>query len=520
MGASSSLFTPDLANKLSQESLQSFYQYQEEVESQGLEEDEQYYLLEKKFHALIDIDKEMAVIKEKEMKEIAEKAKLEAVKPKHDSFQPDEAHLAMIDHDHSAEESLSAELQLAMSDLKDLNINDFDHTYTQSLVRKVFEIDKYDRLHRQGMKTSHSSESTEEEECQLDKNHHPYTDHSHHGEVFQCHLCNICFDNKLILDSHIEHSDLHRKNLNEREKRLEDAHNEALRLTAVAKNVMNAFYMNLKVTVESPRPEKKLVPANSYEAIMMKVEEEQEHHREVRERWKNSVDKVLHRHMCAKFTHHLMTRINVPRGVELLYDGSKYFHRTKATYDLRFLLHSNFGVLEIVPHYVPFNHDKSVLAETEHDTFLPGKRIYLAHGEILKAFFGYNITHTELADGLHVGEAPLMQNMKGTFHQAEIQAMNIFIMNRLKIHKSHKADDALFFDLHGIAHATLLKELPARFVPVPIEVSVIANIWRNYGVSAIKSPTLTARAAVPSAGEKGENNDAEQSVGERVDGEE
>jgi hypothetical protein len=49
--------------------------------------------------------------------------------------------------------------------------------------------------------------------------------------------------------SHIctEYSDLHRKNAKEREKRVEEAHNEAMRLTALAKNVMKALYMGLPV---------------------------------------------------------------------------------------------------------------------------------------------------------------------------------------------------------------------------------------------------------------------------------
>jgi hypothetical protein len=220
----------------------------------------------------------------------------------------------------------------------------------------------------------------------------------------------------------------------------------------------------------------------------------QEHRKkEARAKWKHSVDKVLHRRMCEKFTHHLMTRMNVPRGVELLYEGSKYFHRTKSTYDLRYLYHSLYDLIEIVPHYVPYNHDTSTVEEGETNKFLAAKRIYLRHSEVVKAVFGYNITHTDLTDDLHVGEAPIMLNTKGSIHDMEVQAMDLFISNRLRIHKSHKPDDALFFDLHGIAHDTLVKELPRRFAPAPVDVEVIANIWRLYAAPTAATSEVYSR---------------------------
>jgi hypothetical protein len=63
------------------------------------------------------------------------------------------------------------------------------------------------------------------------------------------------------------------------------------------------------------------------------------------------------------------------------------------------------------------------------------------------------------------------------------------VSNRLKIHKSHTPDDALFFDLHKINHDILIKELPRRFAPVPIDPEVVKNIWRQRIEAASKPPS-------------------------------
>jgi hypothetical protein len=470
MGGAGSVLSPEQTAQLSEDSLLTFHRYHEECKEQELNDAEMYDVLAEKYKSLFEMEQEAKRRKRRKSKGTDSHGSPAVTKtPPPEPFQPDQAHLALMAHDHKEEESLSAELQLVMEELSDMDLGEFDQTYTQSLVKKVFNVDKYDRLHKKGRKGSLTP--TDEATSHA-------TEVATHG-VFHCNICNICFDNKTVLDVHIEHSELHKKNIRERERRLEDAHNEAVRLTALAKNVMNALYMGLPVEQEHVDVTK--FSPGSYEAVVAAIEAKDQHHREVRQKWKRGMDKILHRRLCEKFSDHLQTRINVPRGVELLYEGSKYFHRTKTTYDLRYLLHTGIDVVEIVPHYVPFNHDTSTLAESPTQVFLACKRIYLNYTELVKSFFGYNITHTELTDDLHIGEAPILLHEKGAFHDAEIQAMDIFVTNRLKLHKSHTADDALFFDLHGISHDTLIKELPKRLNPVPIEVEVIANIWRIHG---------------------------------------
>lgn len=483
--------------QLSDESLQEFYRYQEDCEGQGLSEEDMFYLCEKKFNELLAHDKATAASKEPTQAKKDRRDLTIETRPmsSSDRFKPDKAHLAMMEHDHAEEESLSIELQALLTDADDLDLADFDQTYTQALVRKVFALDKYDHLQRIGMKEalphdndtggghSHSNGHHEEEE---------------QHDSFLCRLCHICFDSKSALQSHFDFSELHRKNSKMREKRVEEAHNEAVRLTALAKNVMKALYMGLPIKpspvhADHPPAQRKLVAAGSYEAILQEIEDKEQHHKEVQGKWKHALDKILHRRLCEKYTHHLMTRINVPRGVELLYEGSKYFLRTKTTYDLRYLHHNTHDVIEIIPHYVPYNHDSSTLEESDTNTFLAAKRIYLRFTEVVKAVFGFNIKHTELTDDLHFAEAPHVLTAKGSIHDMEVQAIDLFISNRLRIHKSHTADDALFFDLHGIAHETLLKELPRRFAPAPVDLEVIANIWRTYAAPTAASSELLTR---------------------------
>lgn len=363
-----------------------------------------------------------------------------------------------------------------MDDITDLGMGEFDQTYTTTLVHKVFNVDKYEHLHN-------GNKGDPEEE------HHRHK--SIHHEVFECHVCNIYFDTKQALDVHHEHSDLHRKNLKDRERRLEEAHNEAIRLTNLAKNVMNTLCARIPVKHEIAQ---EVHPAGTYDAVVAKLNAEEAHHKQVRSNWKTALDHVLHRRLVAKFSKMLETRIDLPHGVEMLYEGSKYFYRNKTTYDLRFLHHVGHNVLEIVPHYVPFNHDKSALEVSDgpHGGFIACKRIYLDYNEVIKAFFGYNIVHTDLTDSLTVGDAPRMQKTKGSFKRAEIAALDVYVTNRIKIHKSHAHEDALFFDLHAINHEIQLKELPKRFAPGPVDVDVIRNIWVQRADGLHKDPDITS----------------------------
>jgi hypothetical protein len=479
MGGSSSVLSPEQTALLSEDSLLTFHRYHEECKENDLSDAEMQEVLTEKYRSLFEIEQEAKRRNRRKNKGMdSHGSPATAKSPPPDPFQPDQAHLALIAHDHQEEESLSAELQLVMEELSDMDLGEFDQTYTHTLVKKVFNVDKYDRLHKKGRKGSLTGDEVAGQAA---------TDVAAHG-VFHCNICSIFFDTKVVLDMHIDHSELHKKNVREREKRLEDAHNEAMRLTALAKKVMNALYMGLPV--EQDRIDLTKFTPGSYEAVLASIEAKEQQHREVKQKWKRGLDRILHRRMCDKFSCHLQTRINVPRGIELLYEGSKYFHRTKTTYDLRYLLHTNLDVVEIVPHFVPFNHETCTLAESDTNVFLACKRIYLNYNALVKAFFGYNITHTELTDDLHVGDAPILLHEKGAFHDAEIQAMDIFVTNRLKIHKSHTADDALFFDLHGISHDTLIKEVPKRLTPVPIEVDVIANIWRIQSEQQPPTPQL------------------------------
>lgn len=394
------------------------------------------------------------------------------------------------DHDHEArmqqaeEEFLSHEMQLVLGDISDLGLGEFDHSYTTALVHKVFNVDKYEHLHTGG-----KGDAAEEE-------------HQRHREikqeVFECHICNIYFDSKHGLDIHHEHSDLHRKNILDREKRLEEAHAEALRLTGLAKKVMNTLYLTIPVKQEEVAQE--VHPAGSYDAVVADLNAKEAHHKQVRGQWKTALDHVLHRRLVQKYAKMLETRINLPHGVDMLYEGSKYFYRNKTTYDLRFLHHVAFNVLEIVPHFVPFNHDKSVVEVVEdapNGGFIACKRIYLDYNEVIKAFFGYNIVHTELTDTLKVGDAPRMQKSKGSFKRAEIAALDVYVTNRIKIHKSHAPEDALFFDLHTINHNILLKELPKRFAPGPVDIDVIRNIWTQRADGLHQEPDLKSSNHIP-----------------------
>jgi len=392
------------------------------------------------------------------------------------------------EEDPMDEEKMSYEMQMVMDEVSDLHLGDFDKNYTTNLVHKVFNNDKYDRLHKpksrdeqddlSGHGHGHSGHHNPHVHHNAHASQHTHADEQHqHETTHECFVCSMFFDSEQALDFHTDYSDLHRTNLHLREKRLEAAHMEAIRLTGLARKVMHSLYKSLPAVTEKPS-KLQAQPGDSYDAVVAVINAQEAHHVEVQSRWKRALDRVLHRNLAKRFARILETRINVPKGVEMMYEGSKYFHRTKSTYDLRFLQHEHHRIFEIIPHFIPFDHATGTLAATDTASFIPAKRIYLNYDELLKAFFGYNIVHPGLTAGpTNLGTAPHMEQVKGAFHSAEIRALAIFVSNRLKIHKSHTVDDALFFDLHKVNHDMLIKELPRRFAPLLIEADVVRNIW-------------------------------------------
>lgn len=398
---------------------------------------------------------------------------------------------------------MSYEMQMVMDEVSDLHLGEFDKNYTTNLVHKVFNNDKYERLHK--------PKSRDEQDDHQHSGHNNSHSHPHQGihpddqheTTHECFVCSMFFDSEQALDFHTDYSDLHRTNLHLREKRLEAAHMEAIRLTGLARKVMHSLYKSLPTVTEKPA-KLHAQPGDSYDTVVAVINAQEAHHAEVQSRWKRALDKVLHRNLAKQFARILETRINVPKGVEMMYEGSKYFHRTKTTYDLRFLQHEHHRIFEIVPHFVPFDHSSGQLGATDTASFIPAKRIYLNYDELLKAFFGYNIVHPGLTAGpTNLGTAPHMEQVKGAFHSAEIRALAIFVSNRLKIHKSHTVDDALFFDLHKVNHDILLKELPRRFTPILIEAEVVRNIWVQRIDEAQRAEEKSEHSTPP--GEKVEN---------------
>lgn len=396
------------------------------------------------------------------------------------------------------EEKMSYEMQMVMDEVSDLHLGEFDKNYTTELVHRVFNADKYERLHKPRSRDDHDDHKAH-------RHGHSSCSEEVHETAFECHVCSMFFDSEQALDFHCDYSDLHRSNLHLREKRLEAAHKEAIRLTGLARKVMKTLYDKLSPPGETQ--ETTVVPhKDGYDAVLAAINAKEAHHHEIQHKWKRALNKVLHRNLAAKFAHILETRINVPKGVEMMYEGSKHFYRTKSTYDLRFMHHEVYRIFEIVPTFVPYNHDTSQLESTDSAAFLPAKRIYLNFDELMRAFLGYNIVHSSLTDGpTNLGAAPHMEQVKGAFHAAGVHALALFVVNRLKIHKSHAPDDALFFDLHKVNHDMLVKELPRRFAPVLIDPEIVRNIWVQRMEDAKAPPVLEKRRSLNAA--SAENTD-------------
>ena len=465
MGSASSILPPDLEKDLSDESLEAFYELHRECE--GMSPDLQCEILTKKYKELVEIDSRTHKngksaqgvhrrgSKQHDASEIDQHVPHQTSPQTYRKKKPEEPEHHWVptelkESELMDEEKMSYEMQMVMDEVSDLHLGDFDQTYTTDLVTKVFNGDRYERLthpksrdekhaeqeqlhhhdhaHHDGPHSAtHSPRLAHPPHHSTHNTHHNKHDtHSHgpehedvHDITYECHICTMFFDSESTLDFHTHYSDLHKKNLHLREKRLEAAHKEAIRLTGLAKKVMATLYHTLPVVAEKTRkrhtPAPAAAPGDGYDAVLAQINAQETHHAEVQARWKSALNKVLHRNLTHKFARILETRINVPTGVEMIYEGSKYFFRTKTTYDLRFLQHESHRVFEIIPTFVPFNHETGQLESLETSAYIPAKRIYLNYDVLLKSFFGYNIVTAELTSGpTNLGSAPHMEHLKGS----------------------------------------------------------------------------------------------------------
>lgn len=187
-----------------------------------------------------------------------------------------------------------------------------------------------------------------------DKNHEKIANENKvTKDLYHCELCSISFDSKSIFQTHYQKSYLHAKNKRLIENQRLEVQYELERLHGVAEEVANTIYSYKDTNI---------IDQTSISKSKML--------------WKRATDIVIGKHLLMKFTERLSNRIDLPWGIELIFSGSKYFHKTKQTYDLQYFLHAKYDVVEIIPHIIPFLHTENQLIDTNIESFISCSHIY------------------------------------------------------------------------------------------------------------------------------------------------
>ena len=448
--------TVELTDKLSPNSQDLFIQYQDYCESCELTPMESYLFLSAKYEELLAADREAAVLEAEKNGQLAYLKDLTGT----ELFSEQRAKIE--------EDVLAHEITLA---LRETARNTQQNSKEVDIIGQVFKVDnQHGRLEfLDGI--FGGSDEDENGEMEVDITNLQNARYVRKGtDGVECTLCFIDFEKMEHLTSHFKHSEMHRRNEKKRKKQVKEAHDEALRLAKLANTVI------AQLNDAGTKQRRHQLLRSSIENVDALP----------RTSWHAAANKVILDRLTHQYAQRLERHVALPKRVKLLHSGSKYFHRTKVTYDIHIFLHQAADVLEIAAHVVPINHDSGEIIPSK-DIIPCTQRIYANNTHMDHSMLGLarpdaKLTY-ESSEPSHSKKALLGRSFKA----AEANALVVYIVSRLKVNpdKTVPPESALFFDQSGLQREVLLDEtaggsaLPPSLVPVPIDVSTIHNIWRE-----------------------------------------
>jgi hypothetical protein len=315
--------------------------------------------------------------------------------------------------------------------------------------------------------------------------------------AFECELCKKIFDTKNMLDTHVGYSQMHAKALAERDLKFRAAYEGAEHLARLAKSSVLVMKDKLSLRKEF---EDGFMTLNKY-------------------RWKHAVSKVIDRYLASHYEEVVRGLSFTPFAsseVKLLYSGTKFFWRIKATFNIHIYLHVNSDCVEVIPQLLPSNTDVLAEGQTVRDVLERtriSRRIYLNHRQLKEQLFGLPKSLVDAGTNMHATQrnlnivveedhrtqqdidldlemqreaeaAALLANpVEAVITTSVDDAMGLFVLNRLQLDflgiaaRSVAAHDALVFECRSKVDTPVLSAPPRNLCPVVVESAKIYQQW-------------------------------------------
>eukprot|EP01034_Spumella_vulgaris_P023114 gene23115-29307_t len=325
----------------------------------------------------------------------------------------------------------------------------------------------------------------------------PPTSHGMNELAFECKLCKKIFDTKNMLDTHVGYSQMHAKALAERDLKFRAAYLGAEHLAKLAKTSVLVMKDKLSLRQEY---EDGFMSLNKY-------------------RWKHAVSKVIDRYLKSHYeevVHNLNFTPFASSEVKLLYSGTKFFWRIKATFNVHIYLHVNSDCVEVIPQLLPSNSTGPGDGQTVRDVLersRVSKRIYLNHKLLKEQMFGLPKSLADAGTCMHATQrhlsvcveedrrtqqdidldlemqreaeaaAALANPVEAVITTSVDDAMGLFVLNSLRLdflaiaNKAVGPHDALVFECRSKADSPVLETHPRNLCPVVVESAKIYQQW-------------------------------------------
>ncbi len=317
--------------------------------------------------------------------------------------------------------------------------------------------------------------------------------------AFECKLCKKIFDTKNMLETHYAYSQMHAKNIQERDAKFVLAYKNAERLAKLARDTVSCF----KDKVAAGKAMKRC-KADGFMSLNQY-------------RWRHAVSKTIDRFLATHYEQVLETLSFTPfdsKDVKLLYSGTKLFWRVKSTFSIHIYLHVVSDTVEIIPQLLP---NLEVVTDekgerSRHETVQSvierskvSKRIYLCHRMLKDMLFGLPKSLVDAGTSeatVHATPAPVFDplaappeyvsddedeeaaaKMAPIITESVDDALGLFVLNRIRVDYQGAQDgsvelrNALFFDAASKADTPVLDYVPRNMAPVPVETAKIYQQW-------------------------------------------
>lgn len=486
------MLSPELSKCLTQPSLDRFHRMQVECETKNMTPMEMYVYLTARYEELLQAEKQAVNTLDLSAMDQAPPHSMKVVKPSAPKAAASHHPLSKQHSNKLEEEYMNKDILNELEESNEFEVHAIYDPYIESVVGKVFSV--VDDPHVQSVVNMLLETGDVHAKTSF------VVDNSFVRQVngvLECTVCRMQFDNRKGLDTHLTHSPIHSVNMKIRQEIFQTTLKEAERLAKLAQLTINKLQgKDPAADAETPREEGP--EANA------------------RLRWKKAANKVICNRLKAQFLPLLEQMCETPAGVKMLHAGSKYFYKSKITFDLHIYQHTAHDIVEVVPHFIPGRKQK-------YASIVAFPRIYLDYRTLIPLVLGMDITNSRLSMQAHAVSATILPTSNnfasgvtsrvvamtassegeggdGNLSKTIEQALTSFVLNHLHVvHEAKSSTYALIFDSDGIENNPVVQK-PAEVRPVPISIDKIKSQYaEQLRRKSLPRPTSGLAAAVASA---------------------